>query len=138
MKIRKLKIDDSNKAVERNEAHVIRELQKNKREGFVYKTDSFKLAKKGAEQLHFAIREEGIDALFSKEVESEFLKRRFGLNEFNRVSDLMDSMPVYAELHISVVINWHQYEIVLVKESNETPDSLAEFRLPRIKMVFHD
>lgn len=135
--MKKLSINDSKKTLSLNESRVIREAQKNEKEkAFRFASDAFLLIERGAEQLHFALGEEGVIDLFEKEITSEFIKERYRLGFDARLYDLMDAAPLYSAIYVDFEMEGDFYQIVLVKETKEEHAATAEFRIPEMRMLF--
>lgn len=130
-------IDDSKRTKRLNEERVLRLAQKNKKENvFRFESDAFSLVERGAEQLHFALGEEGIISLFEERINSGFIKKRYELENSAKLYNLMDEAPLYSAIHVEFETEGEYYQIVLIKETIEKTEN-AEFRIPEIRMLFN-
>lgn len=130
-------IDDSKRTKRLNEERVLRLAQKNKKENvFRFESDAFSLVERGAEQLHFALGEEGIISLFEERINSGFIKKRYELENSAKLYNLMDEAPLYSAIHVEFETEGEYYQIILIKETIEKTEN-AEFRIPEIRMLFN-
>jgi len=139
MRILKVFVDDRKNIIKRNELHVINEVRKNSQNNYyVSYSDAFTLVGKGAEQIVFALSEEGVINMFEEPLKSSFLKERYLKEERGekKIYDLMDAAPLYSAIHIDVEDDEGVYHVILIKESMEEKERNSEFRIPELHMTF--
>ena len=134
IKLSSIAVDDRKSTLERNESSRAKFAFSN-RKTYEKGYDTLTLTGEGAFALDRYLGEEGLAELLEKRIHDDFVINRYNLEKNATLQDLLDTAEVFScvQTGVTVALNGHKFHfpVKLIKQGNETKDTLAEFFVPR-------